>query len=62
MMEADEVQYFDGEENSASNIKTLMELAVTTDSRMKKMLVKKASFKNQVIVLRSMIMAHQHHR
>ena len=39
-----------------------VELMVTTDSRMKKMLVKKASFKNQVMVLRSMIMAHQHHR
>ena len=57
MMEADEVQYFDGEENSASNIKTLMELAVTTDSRMKK-----ASFKYQDVVLRTMRTACQHHR
>ena len=68
MKEADDIQYFNGEKNPAFNIKTLDELAergqlkVTTDSRMKKMVMKKASFKNQVVVLRSMRMDHQHRK
>ena len=67
------VVYLDGEENSTMDIKTLVELAkkkellVLRDKERWRMLVKKVSITNQIVVLRStrvsvMRHTHQHHR
>ena len=73
MMTAGSVNYFDGEENKADDIRTLVELAcrqellVVKSDDGRSMLVKKASIANQVVVPRSvrgivMKHAHVHHR
>ena len=59
MMEAKDIQYFDGEVNPAADIKTLVELAergellVTRNMEKKRMLVMTASIVNQIVVPRT---------
>ena len=73
MMVEENVSYFDGEENPAADIKTLVELAgrkellVERDAEGRRMLMKKASINNQMVIPRSarevvMKHAHTHHR
>ena len=73
MMDDQQIEYFDGTENPASDIKTLVELAargellVERNRENKRMLMKKASLTNQMVIPRSaraevMKRAHLHHR
>ena len=58
MIDDQEIMYFDGEVNPASDIKTLVELAkrgkllVERNVENKRMLMKAASFTNQMVILR----------
>ena len=73
MMVEEDVSYFDGEENPATDIKTLVKLAgskellVERDAEGRRVLMKKASINNQIVIPRSarevvMKYAHMHHR